>query len=136
MLAGPTACGADASPGPVTVTDYTDPGQAMRFGLRSQWIQPWRSYLDTAPASRLVNAIGINFNVFPEVAAPTAKLLGESGFKRARIEVGWGTLSYEDPTQIKAYDRQGLVTTLTALRDNGIRPLILLNANDGMPCPR
>ncbi len=119
----------------MTLTDYTDPGQAMKFGYRSHWMQPWRSYLDTMPATALLNAVGINFNVQPKWASSTARLLADSGFSRARIEVGWGTLDYADPSRMAEYDRQNLVKTLTALRENGLRPLILLNANDGKPCP-
>ena len=84
----------------------------------------------------LTAAVGINFNVKPQFAAGTARLLAGAGFKRARIEVGWGTLDYDDPSQMNSSDRRSLATTLTALREHGIRPLILLNANEGKPCPR
>jgi hypothetical protein len=124
-----------ADPAPVTVTNYTDPGQAQRWGDRSHWKQPWRSYLDTVPATTLLDAIGINFNVGAKLAPSTARLLGDSGFGRARIEVGWNTLEYADPSRLDQTYRRNLVTILTALKENGIRPLILLNANDGDPCP-
>jgi hypothetical protein len=103
------------------------------FGRRSFWIQPWRSYLDTWPASRLLNAVGINFNVSAGEADETAQLLGSSGFKLGRIEISWNSLSYDDPDEFanEAAVRQRLV----ALRDHGIRPLILLNANSGGPSP-
>ncbi len=107
----------------------------MPFGPRSHWEQPWRSYLDTVPATTLLNAIGINFNVYPAEAAATARLLADSGFKRARIEVGWNSLDYADPSTLNERDRTSLATILTAFRENGIRPLILLNANAGEPCP-
>jgi hypothetical protein len=124
-----------ADPGPVAVTNYTDPGQALRWGDRSHWKQPWRSYLDTVPATTLLNAIGINFNVGAKLAPSTARLLADSGFRRARIEVGWNTLEYADPGRMDRVDRRNLVSILTALKENGIRPLVLLNANDGAPCP-
>lgn len=133
------ALGAPASPAraatPVTITNYTDPGQAMGWGYRSHWLQPWRSYLETVPAQTLLNAVGINFNVSSKVAAPTARLLGDSGFRRARIEVGWSSVEYEHPGVLTPLARRELQTTLVALRENGIRPLILLNANSGEPCP-
>ena len=124
-----------AAAAPVTITNYTDPSAAIKWGNRSDWKQPWRSYLDTVPATTLLDAVGINFNVAPKLAAPTARLLATSGFRRARIEVGWGTLDYTDPSRIGEVDRLNLVATLTALREHGIRPLILLNANHGKPCP-
>jgi hypothetical protein len=134
LALAPTS-GARAAGAPVTITNYTDPGQAMGWGYRSHWLQPWRSYLDTVPAETLLNAIGINFNVGSKVAAPTARLLGDSGFRRARIEVGWSSVEYEHPGSLTPLARRELQTTLGALRENGIRPLILLNANDGEPCP-
>lgn len=117
------------------VTNPIDPAYQtmLRFGDRSHWIQPWRGYLDTMPADRLRDAVGINFNVGAGDAAAAARVLGASGFRRARIEIGWGALSYADPGAI--VDEASYATKLRALRDNGIRPLILLNSNDGRPCP-
>ena len=131
------ACGAAPSwaQSAVTVANYTTKDQEMDWGYRSHWKQPWRSYMDTTPARTLLDAIGINFNVPPQWAPSTARLLADSGFKRARIEIGWNSVDYDDPTRLTAAKQQSLETTLTALRDNGIRPLILLNANHGEPCP-
>ena len=126
---------ATAEVAPVTVTNYTDPGQAPAWSQRSYWKQPWRSYLDTVPAATLLHAVGINFNVTGKQAAATAKLLAESGFTRARFEVGWAAISYDEPDQMIASIRAELIAKLAALRDNGIRPLILINANHGKPCP-
>jgi hypothetical protein len=103
------------------------------FGRRSFWIQPWRSYLDTWPASRLLDAVGINFNVNAGEADGTARLLGDSGFSLARIELSWNTLSYADPDRF--LDEAGVRRRLVAMRDHGLRPLILLNANSGGPGP-
>lgn len=106
---------------------------ALPFGLRSHWLQPWRAYLDTQPASMLRNAVGINFNVPPGSAATTARLLAASGFRRARLEIGWGAMSYSAPTQLA--DPASVDTLLRALKAAGIRPLILLNANADDPGP-
>jgi hypothetical protein len=103
------------------------------FGSSSFWIQPWRSYLDTWPASRLLNSLGINFNVTPKEAPGVAQLLGDSGFKLARVEIGWNSLSYDDPNSF--VDEASVRRRLVALRRHGLRPLILLNANSGGPGP-
>jgi hypothetical protein len=103
------------------------------FGLRSYWIQPWRAYMDTWPASRLTGALGINFNVSPTQAEDVAQLVQESGFKLARVEIGWNSLSYSDPTQFA--NEADIDTLLEALKRHGLRPLILLNANSGQPAP-
>jgi hypothetical protein len=106
---------------------------ALAFGERSHWLQPWRAYLDTVPAQRLRGAAGIGFNVSAADAPATARLLARSGFKRARVEVGWGSLSYRDPAVISGIAE--LRAKLKSLKANRIRPLILLNANHGAPCP-
>jgi hypothetical protein len=102
---------------------------------RSFWMQPWRSYLDTWPASRMRDGIGINFTVSPIEASATAKLLGSSGFRRARMEIGWNALSFDDPSKLTPASESSIRTRLVALRDNGIRPLILLNSNEREPTP-
>src|SRR5688572_19027275 len=85
------------------LTDTIDPAQqtAVAFGERSHWLQPWRAYLDTVPAARLRDAIGINFNVEPGEAAAAARLLARSGFARARVEIGWGSFSYDEPSKLQ-----------------------------------
>jgi hypothetical protein len=105
----------------------------LRFGATSFWIQPWRAYLDTWPASRLTAALGINFNVRPHQAAVAARLLHDTGFRLARIGTNWGSLSFSDPTRFA--DEASLRARLLALRDNGLRPLIVLDANSGAPSP-
>jgi hypothetical protein len=113
-----------------------DPRQqtSLAFGQRSHWLQPWRGYLDTPPASQLQNAIGINFNVSPGEAPATAQLLSRSGFRRARVEFGWDEVDYSDPSRLS--DPNHLKWYLQPLKANGIRPLILLNAYHGKPAPR
>jgi hypothetical protein len=105
----------------------------LPFGRRSFWIQPWRAYLDTWPASRLLDSVGINFNVKANEADGTARLLQHSGFKLARIEIGWNAIAYDDPNQF--VNEPNIRERFVALRDHGLRPLILLNANSGSPGP-
>jgi hypothetical protein len=117
------------------VEDPIDPKylSEVPFGTRSFWIQPWRSYLDTPPASRLLDAVGINFNVTAAESESTARLLQGSGFKLARIEISWNQISDEDPSRF--VEEEGLRRRLVALREHGLRPLILLNSNSGGPAP-
>jgi hypothetical protein len=129
----PVAAAASA-PGGV-VDDPIDPRflSEVPFGRRSFWIQPWRAYLDTWPASRLLAAPGINFNVTAPEADGTARLLHDSGFNLARIEINWNALSYANPNEFN--NEADIRTRLVALREHHLRPLILLNANSGAPGP-
>lgn len=117
------------------VRDPIDPAYLTQvpFGRRSFWLQPWRSYLDTWPANRLREALGINFNVTPAEAEGTARLLSSSGFQLARVEISWNQISYADADEFA--DEGSLRRKLVALREHGLRPLILLNANSGGPAP-
>jgi hypothetical protein len=118
-----------------TVADPIDPKYLTEtpFGTTSFWIQPWRAYMDTWPASRLSESLGINFNVSALQAEATAQLLQDSGFKLARIALNWDALSYGDPTQFS--DEASVRTRLEALHKHGLRPLILLDANSEGPTP-
>jgi hypothetical protein len=129
-----TVSPAAPSSGGVT-SDPIDPRYLtdVPFGDTSFWIQPWRAYLDTWPASRLLDSLGINFNVSPTESEGTAHLLQDSGFKLARIEIPWGSVSYSNPT--KFVNETQVHTQLNALHKRGLRPLIVLNANSGGPGP-
>ena len=136
IVSAPGAASSAAGGRPVAAVSHPiDAQQQLRvaFGERSHWLQPWRAYLDTVPATQLLDATGIDFDVPPARARAVARLLARTGFRRARIEVGWGSFSYARPNALKR--PRALATTLLALRDAHIRPLILLNANDLEPCP-
>jgi hypothetical protein len=112
-----------------------DPAQlaGLPFGDRSFWLQPWRAWSDTPPATRISAAYGVNFNVAPDAAASAARALARSGVRRARIEIPWGAMGYADPGRLN--DEAGQRRILRALQAAGIRPLVLLNANHGGPGP-
>jgi hypothetical protein len=121
-----------------TETDPIDSRYLTRvpFGTSSFWLQPWRAYLDTWPASRLLDAVGINFNVVnPADAEGTAQLLQESGFKLARVGIPWNAISYSDPTELRPSNEASIGARLTALHKHGLRPLIILDSNSGDPAP-
>jgi hypothetical protein len=121
------ACGAVCAP--IDAAYLTDLG----FGKASFWIQPWRAYLDTWPASRLLDALGINFNAKPAQAEPVARVLHEAGFQLARIGLSWGSIDYYD--QSRFTDEAAIATRLEALKRWRLRPLIILDANSQAPCP-
>jgi hypothetical protein len=116
------------------LTPYTDPNQFTKvpFGDYSHWAQPWRAYLETMPATTFLNGTGINYqgNGNPDLEV---QHLAKHGIAHIRIEVGWGNLEYADETKIS--NSTQLTAILTACRKYGVRPLILLNANSGAPCP-
>ena len=133
--------GAKGGPLPIesgeAVNDPIDPRflTAAPFGTKSFWLQPWRAYQDTWPASRLLDSVGINFNVSPAAAEGTAQLLQDSGFKLARLGINWSALSYGDPSVFLPDHLASITARLTALHNHGLRPLIVLDAYSGAPAP-
>jgi hypothetical protein len=121
------ACGAVCDPiDPAYLTD-------LPFARTSFWLQPWRSYFDTWPASRLLGAVGANFDVEPAQALATARVLHDFGFRLARVATTWGAISYDDPTHFTL--ESSLRVRLLALRAYGLRPLIVLDSSSGDPAP-
>lgn len=121
-----------------TLTDPFNQDQMMPFGERSFYLQPWRSYEDTFPATRMLDAVGINFNVDQSNTADVdagAELLHDAGFTHARIGIPWNDMDYSEPGQIDPYYMPSLTNELDQFKANGIRPLILLQSNDQIPCP-
>jgi hypothetical protein len=115
-------------------TDYTDPKQLLSvpFGCWSPWAQPWRATMITVPTYVFVNGIGVNYDGRgnPDIEI---RHLALHGVKRIRLEIGWGNLDFATQSQLLNSTR--MTSILTACRRYAIRPLILLNANDGGPCP-
>jgi hypothetical protein len=133
------------SVGKAKAADYTalsgsyETGFAVQipFGYTSFFISPWRAYMDTWPSGRFKNVLGVGFgSVLREEAQATAQVLSESGIRSARIEVPWSLLRYDDPSQFLPNAIDYLNSVLLAFKTYGIRPLILLNGNSGLPCPQ
>lgn len=128
LQASPAAAGS-------TTTPYTSPGYLteLPFGAHSHWIQPWRSSLETMPASVFVNGVGMNANVDPAQADLVMHMLASHGIHHARVEIGWSSVNYYDETQL--VNAPAVLPILAAAAKYGVRPLILLNGNAGFPCP-
>ncbi|MEI7026101.1 PA14 domain-containing protein [Paenibacillus sp. y28] len=109
--------------------------QEIPFGIHSYYYAPWRSYMDTWDSRRYLEVMGVVFNVGPSEAPATAQVLGEAGIRSARLEIGWNNISYDDPTRLIDQQSKNATTMLQALKNNGIRPILLLNANSGGPAP-
>jgi hypothetical protein len=126
------------SPAGTLATPYTNPAHftSIPFGSYSHWLQPWRAYLETVPATTFLNGIGIHWNVSNSANQElVAQMLAKHGFARARVEIGWNNIDFDDETKLITSNATNLRTRLLALKKYGIRPLILLNAHHGQPGP-
>ncbi len=113
---------------------YEDPAQAVQpFGIISYFNMPWRSYMDTWPADHFTHFCGTQWNVDGKYADALCQLLEESGIRNLRIEVGWGNTGWDD--DLMPHVKANLRRLLPIVQRHHIRPLILLNAHHGVPCP-
>jgi hypothetical protein len=116
---------------------YADPRLLdMPWGNYSFIRQAWRGYAETLPAVTYLNGLGVVWNGTPpgKSAAQVAETLAWAGFRRVRLEIPWGAVRWDEKGFDDGTERR-LRDLLPALRSHGLRPLILLNANDGQPCP-
>lgn len=105
-----------------------DPAQQNRLGVDglSHWLQPWRAWQETAPATRLRNGLGFALQDGEE-AGQRARTFAQAGFAFASIEYQWQDMDPSDPS---ALSPRGFAKreTLRAARAAGLRPLLLLDA--------
>jgi hypothetical protein len=112
---------------------YTDPAYFtdLPWGVHSHWMQPWRAYLETVPASTFLDGLGMHLNLQGEDPELVMRMLAEHGIRHVRFEVSWGRLTYDET----AFNIPDLPGVLAAAQRHGVRPLLLLNANHGLPVP-
>jgi hypothetical protein len=112
------------------LAQYADPSfqTDLFFGLHSQWIQPWRGYLETVSATRFLNGVGVVLrSANPDLVS---EMLSRHGISITRFEVGWSEVSWNN-----TINDAGTISGLQACHQWGLRPILLLNANQGVPCP-
>ncbi|HEY5911578.1 MAG TPA: hypothetical protein VJA21_13345 [Verrucomicrobiae bacterium] len=115
------------------VAPYVDAAQAhCPWPKMSHYLQPWRSYLETRSGHEFLNGIGINLHIPADTEELAIRLLAETGFKTFRIEIGWGEMNWHE-TALNNEERFRRKLALCARY--GIRPTLLLNAHQGVPCP-
>lgn len=114
------------------VRPYVDPSQLeVEWPKHSHYKQPWRAFLETRSGHGFLRGIGINYNVHGN-HEEAVRLLAEAGFKTFRIEVGWGSVRWDESGLT---NEKQIRQTLELCRRYGIRPTMLLNAHQGVPCP-
>ena len=113
---------------------YEDPRQALiPFGINSYFAHPWRSYMDTHPASQFLGSMGFCYNSDPKYLEPVLQFMSEAGIRKVRTEMGWGNLDWDD--RMTGENRTKALEFLRLARKYNIRPLILLNAHHSAPGP-
>ncbi len=109
--------------------------QEVAFGANSFFHAPWKSYMDTWPADKWLNELGVVYNGTPDEADAVMQVLSEAGIKMVRIEWGWNHFQFEDDSKLLDFKVPEWNKMFDAMKRHGIRPIILLNANAGQPGP-
>ncbi|OXM13707.1 hypothetical protein CGZ75_22065 [Paenibacillus herberti] len=92
--------------------------------------------MDTWDGNRFLETAGVVFNgVSAKEADATAQVLAEAGFRSARVEIGWGNISFDNESKLVPHAKENMSIILQALQKHNLRPIILLNANSGNPVP-
>ncbi|HEV3029423.1 MAG TPA: hypothetical protein VG457_17725 [Planctomycetota bacterium] len=111
---------------------YADPAQLdLPFPAHSHLRQPWRGWLETRSAADFLQGIGINYNV-PGNDELAVRLLAEAGIRAVRKEVGWGSVNWEETG---THEDTRLRKLFGLFKRHSMRPTILLNCHQGVPCP-
>ncbi len=116
---------------------YTDPAYltTLAFGSHSHWMQPWRACLETIPAAQYLRAVGMGLNLERgENPDLVLQMLARNGVRCGRVEIGWGNLEWNDETTLTG-NGERFRALIKACRTWGVRPVVLLNAHQGAPCP-
>ena len=113
---------------------YEDHLQAyIPFGSISYFLEPWRAYMDTWPASHFIGSMGVNMNTDPSEMDAVMQLLDEAGIRKFRTEMGWGNMDWND--QMNPNQRASFIAELKLAKKHHLRPMILLNAHHAAPGP-
>lgn len=115
------------------ISPYVDPSQLdCPWPKMSHYRQPWRGYLETRGGYEFLSGLGVNLHIPAGTEEVAIRLLAETGFKAFRIEAGWGELNWNET----GWNNEALLRRrLELCAQYGIRPTLLLNAPQGVPCP-
>ena len=103
---------------------YTDPTYFTKipFGAHSHWLQPWRAYLETVPAQQFLDGIGLNLQFHEADPELVLQMLARNGVRSGRLEIGWGSLDYNDPAKIQGADQLRRILRLSEVADPAHNP--------------
>jgi hypothetical protein len=121
----------DAAP----ASAYVDPTimAKLPFGTRSHYLQPWRGYLDTVGATQFLAGIGVVLDGGTSTSEAVLDTLAANSVAGIRLEISWSELDFDDESRLTRADAYRRL--LASCRARRLRPLILLNANHGLPVP-
>jgi len=119
---------------PLPVQPYVDPAQLdVPWPKHSHIKQPWRGFLETKPATELLEGIGLCFHYPGGSMDAQLGLLRKAGIRCIRWEQPFGT--YDPDRKSLAQDQEKRYREmLRSCKKYEIVPIVLLNAHHGYPC--
>ncbi|HEY5442111.1 MAG TPA: Ig-like domain-containing protein [Candidatus Saccharimonadales bacterium] len=117
---------------------YINANQLLPSPEASFYNQPWRGYMETIPATNLLNGIGVVYSPGTISDAQQDKdmqYMASIGVHGIRKEMPWGSIDPTNETQFTSTFAAKNATLFAECKKYGITPDLLLNANDGAPEP-
>ncbi len=114
------------------VRPYVDANQLnVPWGWHSFYKQPWRAYMETRSGYNFLQGIGVNYNL-PANDELAVRSIAQAGIKAVRFQIGWGSVNWNETAFIQD---TAIRNILQLFKKYNLRPTILLNAYQGVPCP-
>lgn len=117
---------------------YIDAAQILPSPQTSFYNQTWRGYMETIPATTLLNGISVVYsagNVSEAQQDKNMQYMASIGIRGIRKEMSWGSIDASNETQFNPNAAARNTAILANCKKYGITPDLLLNANDGAPEP-
>jgi len=125
------------SPVPVG-NPYIDPSQDIPYPQTSFYTQPWRGWMETVPATKMLNGVGVNFQGNQQnLAQDDANLqyLASIGVHDIRVGSNWGNINGTDENSFSAQSQAYWQSIFADCKRYGITPTLILYAGEGDPEP-
>jgi len=75
---------------------------AVPWGKYSILKQPWRSWVETVPADRFLDGLGVNWSQGVPACRAGRGARGRRLSPRARLEIGWDSVSWDESRLVNA----------------------------------
>ena len=127
------AVAGETAPATTTTIGYPADVSVIYTGAHSHWLQPWRDMVATRTFAAFSGGIGLNSDPdYPQSLA----MFAAAGFRHVRVSLFWGSATFGAQTFALGTSTNATTASfIQAAKAAGLRPLVLAQAFDQVPCP-